>query len=72
MILLSWKNGFRFGFLAAVDAGDAADDAAKGEDALGIGKEDFADAVAAVVPALEQGEMFHGFEGGGGAGWRCV
>ena len=48
---------FRVRLFAPKHAGKAADHAAHGQVAFGIGEEDFSAAAAAVVPALEQGEL---------------
>ncbi|MGH9500072.1 MAG: hypothetical protein ACRD3L_13105 [Terriglobales bacterium] len=52
----------RVRLLAAIDAGDAADDAAEGEHAFIVSQKNFTAAMAAVVPALQKREVLHGFE----------
>src|SRR6266496_4464542 len=49
-------------FLSSKDSRDATNDAAHGQIDAVVTKEDLADARTAIVPALEQGEMFHSLE----------
>ena len=53
---------FRLWFLAAKDPRDAANGAAHGQFAFDVGKENFAGAASAVIPALEQSEVLHCFQ----------
>src|SRR2546430_5151656 len=49
-------------FLATVYARDAAHNSPQGKRTFIVGEEDFADAAAAVVPALQDGQMLHQFQ----------
>jgi hypothetical protein len=59
---LELPGGNFFWSFSPKHAADAAYDAAHGEDSFIIHKKNLAYSAAAVVPALEQGEMLHGFE----------
>src|SRR4029077_6699916 len=50
---------------SSIDAGNAANDSAQGQRILLVGEEDFPRPRAAVVPAPQDGQMLHGFEGAG-------
>src|SRR5947209_8219487 len=45
--------------LALIDAANAADDPAQGENIFVVGGKDLAHAAAPVIPALQDGNMFH-------------
>src|ERR1035438_6522510 len=58
----SLRGGIHFWPLSSEYPPNAAHDAAHREDAFVIRKKYFANAVATIVPAFEQREVFHGFE----------
>src|SRR5580698_87704 len=57
-------DGFRFWLLAAKYAGDTSNHATHRQVAFGVGEKDFSGTAAAVVPALQESDVLHGFHRG--------
>ena len=68
---MSLRGRINFWAFASEHAADAAHDASHGEYSFVIGKKYFSDAVAAIIPALEEREVLHGFECGPCFRWRA-